>query len=85
MSPKLKNAVDGNYFRKQLHTGMQAMDQQVYDECANLVNLLRIISPTTDDHDCSVLKFIQMRQLHNVLCRHAKDNNVPYVNYKPKR
>jgi RNase P protein component len=59
-SPKLKNAVDGNYIRKQRYTSMQAMNQEAYDECANLVNLLRTISPTTDDRDCSVLKFIQM-------------------------
>ncbi|KAL0582319.1 hypothetical protein ABG067_007830, partial [Albugo candida] len=74
-SPRLKNAVDGNYFKKQLYAGTQEMDQHVYDECANLVNLLRTISPTTDNLNGNILMFFQMRQYKVKKMSIASDKN----------
>jgi hypothetical protein len=72
LSSKLKNAVDTNYFKKQLHIERQGMDDVIYDECAKLVNSLRTITPTYDENYCLIPSYIQMRKLNNVLKNHAK-------------
>jgi hypothetical protein len=86
LSTKLKNAVDANYFKKQLHIKRQGMDDVIYDECAKLVNNLRTITPTYDEDYCLIPSYIQMRKLNNVLKNHVKKKNeVQFVNYHPMK
>ncbi len=85
-SQKLKHTVDANYLKKQLYSHRQNMGYSVYEACANLVNSLRTIIQTSSSTEAkyqgSIITYIQIRQLRNVLVGYAQQRQVPYSKHK---
>jgi hypothetical protein len=80
-SPKLNNMVDKNYFKKQLYIGRQNLPEVAYQECANLVNLMRtVVIPLKNKEDPhSIVNSIQVRKIRNILSNYASSKAIKYA------